>query len=191
MSLLLHCCCGPCALLVAEHFRESGNQVVGWFYNPNIHPEAERLRRQDTMEEAAAAIELPLLEHGPTMSFGEFLLLLAGHGGVRCRSCYQLRLEETARRAAEEGMEAFSSTLLISPYQDLEAIAEVGRRVAGEHGVEFRYADLREQYAASCERARREGLYRQSYCGCAFSALERAERRTQRAVAKVRRAARA
>jgi predicted adenine nucleotide alpha hydrolase (AANH) superfamily ATPase len=141
------------------------------------------------MEQAAQVGDLPLLEHGPGMSVAGFLSVLAREGGSRCRACYRLRLEATARRAAEEGMEGFSSTLLISPYQDVGEIAEVGERAARRHGVAFRFADLRDRYPESCERAREHDLYRQSYCGCAFSALERGERRSRRAIASARRAA--
>ena len=186
MRLLLHCCCGPCATEVADHFRTLGDEVVGWFFNPNIYPERERRQREQTLAEAAARIEMPLLPPGPGMTLEEFLAALARPGGVRCGVCYQLRLEATAREAAARGFVAFSTTLLISPYQDMEAIREIGLRAGERHGVLFRFEDLREHYPDSCNRARAMALYRQSYCGCLFSALERAERRSRRAIAKIR-----
>ena len=184
MRLLLHCCCGPCATVAADHFRGEGEEVVGWFFNPNIHPEEERRRREAVLAEAAEEMELPLLPAGPGMGLDEFLLALAREGGRRCRACYGLRLEATAREAAQGGFDGFSSTLLISPYQEVEAIGKVGQKAGERFGVEFRFADLRGRYGESCERAREFGLYRQNYCGCRFSALERAERRAGRAVAK-------
>ncbi len=136
------------------------------------------------MAEAARAIDLPLLPDGPTARPEEFLLRLARAGGRRCFACYELRLEATARKAAGQGFEAFSSTLLISPYQNLDVIAEIGARVGEAAGVEFRFLDLRSKYPDSCERAREMGLYRQNYCGCVFSALELAARRARRAIDK-------
>jgi predicted adenine nucleotide alpha hydrolase (AANH) superfamily ATPase len=190
VRLLLHCCCGPCAVEVADHFRTLGDEVVGWFFNPNIYPEAERRLREQTLAEAAARIEMPLLSAGPGMTLEEFLAVLVppraeSRSGVRCAACYQLRLEATAREAAASRCEAFSTTLLISPYQDMEAIREAGLRAGERHGVVFRFEDLRERYPDSCRRSRAMGLYRQNYCGCLFSALERAERRSRRAIAKI------
>ena len=204
MRLLLHCCCGPCSLLVAEHFRQLGEEPAGWFFNPNIHPEEERRRREATLAKAATAGGIPLLPGGPEMSFDEWLLALARCGGLpadlsavglpkaealvkagrRCPACYQIRLEAAAQEAARLGFDAFSSTLLISPYQNLEAIAEIGRAAGARAGVEFRFADLRGRYTDSRERARELELYQQNYCGCVFSALERAERRAKRALEK-------
>ena len=191
MRLLLHCCCGPCATSVADHFRAVGHDVVGWFFNPNIHPDEERRRREATLAKAAEAVGVPLLPEGPAMRLDEFLLELARRGGRRCLACYELRLEATARKAAEQGFDAFASTLVISPYQDLDSIAEIGVRAGEAAGVEFQFVDLRSSYPKSCERARELDLYRQNYCGCMFSALERAERRTRRAVEKAFRRAKA
>jgi hypothetical protein len=95
-----------------------------------------------------------------------------------------MRLEATARRAAEEGCEEFSTTLLMSPYQDLREIERAGEEAGRRLDVRFSLEDLRSRYPESCERSRELDLYRQNYCGCIFSALERSERRSRRAVAK-------
>jgi len=184
VKVLLHCCCGPCATVCVEHLRAGGDEVTGLFYNPNIDPREELARRARTMEQAAQALSLPMASVGDGMRPLDFMLYLAAEGGRRCRACYALRLDETARRAAEGGFGGFSTTLLISPYQDLEAVREVGERAAAKHRVVFRFADLRDRYAESRQRSRSLGLYRQNYCGCLFSRLERAERRARRAVAR-------
>ncbi len=184
MKLLLHCCCGPCSLLVAEHFRAQGEEVAGWFFNPNIHPEEERRRREATLAEAARASGIKLLPADPEPNFLQFLLALARGKSPRCLTCYQLRLEAAAQEAARLGFDRFSSTLLISPYQDLEAIAEIGWAAGARVGIEFHFADLRACYPHSRDRARKLDLYQQNYCGCLFSALERAERRAKRAIDK-------
>jgi hypothetical protein len=113
------------------------------------------------------------------------LLALAGRGRERCRGCYQFRLRATAREAAARGFDGFSTTLLISPYQDIAAIQEIGRAMAARVGLVFRFADLRERFSESRERARELGLYQQNYCGCLFSSLERARRRGDRIVRKL------
>jgi len=189
VKLLLHCCCGPCAATVVRHFQAAGEQVTGWYYNPNLHPPEEMRKRQQALAQACLALGLPLLAPEREPKPAEFLLALAGRGGRRCDACYQLRLEATASKAREEGFQAFSTTLLISPHQDLEAVHEIGAAAAEKHGVAFRFADLRERYRESCERARSMDLYRQNYCGCVFSALERSEARAARAIRKAGRLA--
>jgi len=170
--------------MVAQHLQSLGYELTLWFFNPNIHPADELARRQAAMAEAARAAGLPLAAGDRAGSPAEFLLALARNSGRRCRACYRLRFEAAAREAAARGYAAFSTTLTISPYQDLEAIREVGESAAASAGVQFVLADLREHYHTGAERARELGLYRQNYCGCLFSALERAERRAGRVIQK-------
>ncbi len=196
MRLLLHCCCGPCSLEVGDYFRSLGYEVTFWFSNPNIHPPEELARREAAMAAAVAARSstslLSALNSRCSVASDalaprrllDFLLHLSRHRGRRCRACYQLRLVSAACAAAAGGYDAFSTTLAISPYQDLQAIAEIGAQAGAEAGVRFAFADLRDHYHASAERARELALYRQKYCGCLFSALERESRRARRAIAK-------
>ncbi len=91
----------------------------------------------------------------------------------RCKRCYGLRLENTARQARQHGFEAFSTTLLISPYQDFQQIAATGRRLAEKHNVLFHLRDYRPYFREAMALSRELGLYRQKYCGCIFSRVER------------------
>ncbi len=186
MRLLLHCCCGPCTTGVVDHWRDRGAVVQVWFYNPNIWPEGERGRREETFAQAAGALGVPVAPTEAAGTWRDFLLALARGRGRRCEACYRMRLEAAARRARKGGYEAISTTLLISPYQDLEALRRIGEEVGARAGVRFEFADLRGEYQASRERARALGLYRQSYCGCLFSRLERAERRAGRAIGRAK-----
>ena len=189
MKLLLHCCCGPCTTVVADHFARGGETVVGWYHNPNIGPEEEWRRRREAFSQAAQALGLPTRPVGEEPRFAAFLLALARGRGPRCHACYRLRLEAVARAAAAEGYEAFGTTLTVSPYQDHAALQAVGNDVATQTGVRFVYADVRPRYAESQARARELGIYRQNSCGCVFSALERAVRRAERAIARALRSA--
>jgi hypothetical protein len=189
MNVLLHCCCGPCSTVTVGHFRALGDEVTGWFFNPNIHPLDEAQRRETAFAKAAVALGLPVLFAGAHLGLRTFLLALASRGAERCRACYQLRLGAAGREAAARGFDAFSTTLLISPYQDIALIGETGRAIAARLGLRFLFADLRERYAESRERARELNLYQQSYCGCLFSSLERARRRGERALHRLLRAA--
>jgi len=142
------------------------------WYNPNIHPFLEHQRRLDSMRSFAETARLPLVvPDGYDMV--PFLRLVAGHEANRCGDCYRLRLSRAAAAAREQGLAAFTTTLLISPYQDHDLLREVGEEVARQHGVEFYYEDLRPGFGESRRLTRELGLYRQRYCGCIYSEWER------------------
>jgi epoxyqueuosine reductase len=91
----------------------------------------------------------------------------------RCKKCYRMRLEKTASFAKQEGFSAFSTTLLISPYQDHEEIKRQGEKTAEKYGVEFLYRDFRPLFREGQTNARAANMYMQKYCGCVFSEEER------------------
>lgn len=91
----------------------------------------------------------------------------------RCKSCYRLRLGKTAEEAQRQGFDAFSTTLLISPYQDFEQIVSIGSEFAGRYNVLFYLSDFRQYFREAMALARGLGLYRQKYCGCIYSRKER------------------
>jgi predicted adenine nucleotide alpha hydrolase (AANH) superfamily ATPase len=91
----------------------------------------------------------------------------------RCAFCYRLRLEKTARYAAENGCDAFSTTLLISPYQNHELIKEIAGELAVLYKVQFLYRDFRPRFREGQREARKAGYYMQKYCGCIYSEEER------------------
>jgi len=175
--LLLHTCCGPCATYTVGHLRAAGYILTGYWFNPNIHPSAEHDRRRESFGRFAAAVELPVLWE-PGYALAEFLRLVAPNPErpTRCRICYRLRLACTARAAAAGGYDAFSTTLLISPYQDLDAIRQIGEEEGAAHGVRFHYENLRSGFAERSRLAREYGLYLQRYCGCVYSEWERSRR---------------
>ncbi len=91
----------------------------------------------------------------------------------RCKSCYRLRLGKTAEEAQKKGFDAFSTTLLISPYQDFEQIVSIGSELAEKYNVLFYLRDFRQYFREAMTLARDLGLYRQKYCGCIYSREER------------------
>lgn len=98
----------------------------------------------------------------------------------RCKTCYAYRLKETARTASMLGFDAFTTTLLISPYQKHEMLAKTGEETADEYSIEFYYEDFRKGYRESRELARNLELYMQKYCGCLFSEKERHFKKNRR-----------
>jgi len=173
--LLLHACCAPCTTVTAPHFREQGAEPTLFFYNPNIHPWREWKHRLDTLEGWAPGEGLPLIVD-ESYPIEENLRMLLG-SQPRCTACLSDRLMVTAMRAAKDGFESFSTTLMLSPYTDHDLLREAGRRASEFTGIPFEYSDLRPFYHISVQLSRQAGLYRQPYCGCVFSESERFNRR--------------
>jgi len=179
-KLLLHVCCGPCATATLDWLRaEVTRDITGLFYNPNIHPEAEYLRRRAGMEQVSGVLEVPLRCLGEEDGLVDYLQQVAFREAERCRVCYAMRLAQTAQQAAADNFEVFSTTLLISPYQNLEEIRKIGEALSKLWGPDFLFADLRPYYPASRQKARDLGLYQQKYCGCIFSEMERINRKSK------------
>jgi hypothetical protein len=160
--------------------REESFQVTAFWYNPNIHPYAEHERRRQSLAAFAAAVEMPLLSE-PGYDVIPFLRAVAGHEAFRerCRICYRLRLEQTAHAALDNGYDAFTTTLLISPYQDEGALREIGTEAGEAAGVPFYYERFRKGWNVRGQMAREYGLYLQRYCGCIYSEYERESRKRE------------
>jgi len=172
MKILLHICCAPCAVYPVEVLRTSGHQVRSFFFNPNIHPYQEYLRRAATVETFAAKVGLPVI-WDRSYPLEEFLRDLVFREAERCRFCYYRRLTATARVAKEGKFDAFTSTLLYSKFQNHEMIKELGQMVVREVGVPFYYEDFRQGWSAGLAKSKKMGLYKQQYCGCIFSERDR------------------
>ncbi len=179
MKVLLHTCCGPCLIYPYEKLGEKNYEVDCFFFNPNIHPYVEYLRRLDTLvsfsQEKAISLKIP--DYQPEIYFRA----VAFHEkkGERCELCYQIRLKESARRAKEEGYDLFTSTLLVSRYQDHDKIKKIGEELSKAEGIPFFYYDFREGYYQGVNQSREMGMYRQKYCGCIFSEIERVKKKSK------------
>ena len=172
MKTLLHTCCAPCANQCIEVLRSEEIEVTGFWYNPNIHPFTEYRARRNCLREYAQRIDMLLLEKD-AYALRPFVRAVAEDLSNRCGKCYEMRLFETARQAAEGGFDSFTSSLFISPYQNHELMAETAQRAAQEYGVTFLYRDFRPWFKAGQEKARQLEMYIQKYCGCVFSEEER------------------
>jgi len=182
--MLVHMCCGPCSIVPLKAVLEGKTEVWGFFCNPNIHPRAEFAKRLASVKLLASLMEIDVIcdeRYRPTEFIRGMKASLAERGvserhppeGERCVYCYSTRLEETARVAAERQFESFTSSLLYSRYQDHEGIRELGMELSGRYGVRFHYEDFREGWVEGIERSKEIGLYRQKWCGCIYSRIER------------------
>ena len=178
-SILMHTFCAPCSLSCIDPLRAEGIEPVAFWYNPNIHPWKEYEARRDCLLAYAPTIEMQVIvdEDYGLRTFVEHVASDIDH---RCTYCYQHRLEETARYAAEHGYGAFTSTLLASLYQDHDGIKAAAEKYARQYGVEFLYRDFRPNFRAGNQRARELGFYMQKYCGCVFSEQDRYQKQIDR-----------
>ncbi|NMC48100.1 MAG: epoxyqueuosine reductase QueH [Desulfovibrio sp.] len=174
--VLVHICCGPCSITVVQGLREEGFAVTGLFYNPNIHPASEYLRRREGLVQVAARLDLPVIfldrEYDPAL----YLRETAFREQNRCFHCYRLRLERTLKVARRGGFPLFTSTLLYSRQQKHDLIRDLGRDIAGASKTAFLYRDYRSTWKKGIELSRSFGIYRQDYCGCILSEFERRRR---------------
>jgi predicted adenine nucleotide alpha hydrolase (AANH) superfamily ATPase len=167
MKLLMHMCCAPCSVFPLAQLREEGIVPDGVFFNPNIHPVEEFQRRQENVEKLAGIKGLKVsyfddFRQGVWESF-------SGTGDARCTMCYAVRLEKAAELAAEGEYDAFTTSLLVSPYQKHDLIKQLGEKFAEKAGVKFFYRDFRPGFRQGQQEAKELGLYRQKYCGCIIS----------------------
>lgn len=183
--LFLHSCCAPCSSYCLEYMRKYFDVTV-FYYNPNIsfgeeyrHRVEELKRLVEELNEDAAGGNPIELEEGPYEP-ERFFEAVKGmedcpEGGERCFVCYELRLREAAKRAAEGGYDFFTTTLTISPLKNAQKLNEIGQRLGEEYGVACLPSDFKKKggYQRSIELSREHDLYRQDYCGCVFSKKER------------------
>ncbi|MBQ5951172.1 MAG: epoxyqueuosine reductase QueH [Lachnospiraceae bacterium] len=187
--LLLHACCAPCSSAVLERLSADFDITV-LYYNPNISPREEHDKRLAELERLVREMPMPRAAHVVFEKYDpeRFLEISRGledvpEGGERCEKCYRLRLSEAARCAAAGGFDAFTTTLSISPLKDAEKLNRVGAELAEACGVPYLFSDFKKKngYRRSVELSAEYGLYRQDYCGCAFSRAEREKQKRERA----------
>ncbi len=179
--LLLHSCCAPCSSHVLTLLR-GALRITVFYYNPNITDDSEYKKRVEEqirligelnkLEDGAYPIEYVIGDYVPE----DFYAIAKGYeqcpeGGERCFRCYELRLKESVRMAAEGSYDFVTTTLSISPLKNAEKLNEIGMRLAHDAGVRYLPSDFKKKdgYKHSIELSREYGLYRQDYCGCVFS----------------------
>lgn len=173
MKLLLHTCCTPCSVYCIDSLREEKIEPTIYWYNPNIHPYMEYKARRDCLKEYCEQIGANVILE-EDYGLDEFCRQVINDLNNRCSQyCYKVRLEQTAKYAKENGYDAISTTLLVSPYQNHEVLKQMGEEIAKKYGLTFLYRDFRIGFREGQAKARELGLYMQKYCGCVFSEEER------------------
>ena len=151
-----------------------------YWFNPNIHPYMEYKARRDCLKEYTKSINVNAIFE-ENYGLRDFCKNVADSIETRCKEyCYPVRLEQTAKYAKENGYTHFSTTLLVSPYQNHEALIEVAKQMEKKYGVEFLYRDFRVGFREGQAKARELGLYMQKYCGCIFSEEDRYQKKIEK-----------
>lgn len=173
--MLLHTCCAPCLTYPLTILKKEFT-VTSYFFNPNIHPYKEFIRRLQALREYSQKQKLKLIVD-KTYNLEEFLLTCLNTQPVRCVHCYHVRMLKVAEYAKEAGYDCFSTTLLVSPFQKHELLKDICQQVAKQVGIEFYYQDFRPGFEIGKQLSIEAGLYRQAYCGCIFSERDRYEKK--------------
>ena len=169
---LLHTCCAPCSIVCIDQLREDGIEPVSYWNNPNIHPWTEYRQRRDAWVAYTKSVGVKRFMDGD-YGLRPFTAAVASDPENRCGYCYAIRMDAAARFASENGFSSFTSTLLVSPYQNRELLLSAGFAAAQRHNVEFLPYDFRPRFKEGQERARALELYMQKYCGCIYSEEDR------------------
>jgi predicted adenine nucleotide alpha hydrolase (AANH) superfamily ATPase len=173
-KVLLHACCAPCLTNSIEELIIEGYTPLVYFYNPNIYPDSEYLKRKEELilfcQKKGYAL---ILEEGGVDEWYDICAPLAEakEGGSRCAKCFGIRLEKTAQVAKEQGFDYFCTTLTISPHKNSKVINEIGQILAEKYGVEFLEKNFKKNdgFKKSLVISAENNLFRQSYCGCEYS----------------------
>lgn len=186
-TLLLHSCCAPCSSYVLETL-SNYFKITIFYYNPNIYPVDEYLKRKEEekrfIKEFKSKNKIDFLDCD--YEGEKFFEMAKGmedlrEGDKRCYLCYQLRMNKTALIAKENNFSYFTTTLSISPYKNSSWINEIGRKLEKEIGIKYLPADFKKKngYKRSIELSSIYNLYRQDYCGCIYSKIEREKQKQE------------
>lgn len=183
-TLLLHVCCGPCAMMPITRLQSLGYELTAWFMNPNIQPLAEYLRRREAAGICAYHFGIPIIYEDATWNITTWLRAVRDQDEPpkRCQYCCEMRIKAAFRKAEELGFDCVTSSLLYSIYQPHEVIKACGEREAQNSSVQFVYQDFRIDWQAGIDASTNLGLYRQPYCGCVYSESERYQKKLRRLI---------
>ncbi|MGD9015485.1 MAG: epoxyqueuosine reductase QueH [Candidatus Omnitrophota bacterium] len=170
-KILLHICCGICASSVVQKLNRENFSVVGFFYNPNIHPESEYHHREEIARQVSRILKFELVSgvyDKHTWFQATQGLENEPEGAGRCLACFKLRLEESQKKADQMNISKFATTLTVSPHKNTSIINDIGRAISPSGFLAY---DFKKDggFRLAIEFAKRYNLYRQNYCGCVYS----------------------
>lgn len=185
MKILLHSCCAPCTIFPLENIGHGEDNIEIIFFNPNIHPFQEYKYRLTSLK--TFLVQQKKVLHIPEdYDLSLYLREVVFNEEDRCNICYRIRLEYCFKFAAENGFDAFSSTLLYSNYQNHKNIKSISEALSEKYKVKFLYKDFREGWQYGIDKSIEKEMYRQKYCGCIYSEQERYDNKLKKRLRKLR-----
>jgi hypothetical protein len=172
MKLLMHICCSNCCLSPLQTLNSRNIAVRGFWFNPNIHPYTEYVMRLESLRKLQHEWDLDIT-YNDHYGLKEFVRAVIRDEDNRCSACYTMRLETTAETAKKMGLDGFTTTLLVSPYQQFETIVHIGEAAGEKYNISFYAEDFRPGWSEGMRKSRELNLYRQKYCGCIYSEMEK------------------
>ena len=185
-KLLLHACCAPCSSYCIEYLSHFFDITI-YYYNPNIDSDEEFNKRANEIEKFIKEFKTRRKVNYVIENYNssDYINAVKGfekekEGGKRCNICFRLRLEKAAKYASKNGFDYFTTTLSISPYKNSELLNEIGQDLESKYNIKYLYSDFKKNdgYKRSIELSHEYHLYRQDYCGCIYSKMERDNRKT-------------
>ncbi|MGM9879620.1 MAG: epoxyqueuosine reductase QueH [Bacilli bacterium] len=174
-KLLLHSCCAPCSTSVLELLTKYFKVDI-YYYNPNIYPESEYLKRKNEQKRLINLLKEDINFIETEYDNNNFDLLTRGletekEGGLRCNKCISFRMENACRYAKEHNYDFFTTTLSVSPHKNSKMINEIGYNLEKKYSMPYLYSDFKKKdgYKKSIFLSKEYNLYRQNYCGCKYS----------------------
>ena len=180
-KLLLHSCCAPCSSYVIEYLTKYFDITI-FYYNPNISPIDEYYKRKDEQIKlinninSINKLDIAYCDYDNDIYEKNIKgLENETERGNRCTVCFKLRLGKTAEEAKKMGYDYFGTTLTLSPYKNAELINEIGLELEKKYNVKYLISDFKKKdgYKRSIELSKEYNLYRQNYCGCKYSKINR------------------
>lgn len=173
-EILLHACCGICSAYPISLLKDMGYCVCVYFYNPNIYPLTEYQKRLEAEKTICKHFECDLIEgsYEPEV-YNNYVkgYELEPEKGKRCDLCFNLRLENTAKKAIELGIDTFTTSIVISPHKNYEKLTHIGEIIANQYNLNYLALNFRKNdgFLKTNRIANSLCIYRQNYCGCKFA----------------------
>ncbi len=189
-TLLLHTCCAPCSSAVIKRL-SNFFKITVLYYNPNIEPKEEYEKRKEEQKRFLMEYKTvhPVSFLDCDYENEKFLDIAKGleeekEGGARCPKCFFLRLSYTAQLAKKNSFDYFGTSLTVSPYKNAQILNQIGKRLEKDYDIKYLYSDFKKNngYKESIELSKDYNLYRQDYCGCKFSKIEREKIKQQKII---------
>lgn len=173
-KVLVHCCCGICSAHPISHLKELGYEPIAFFFNPNIYPKTEYLKRLEEQKKVCEKFDCALIvedTHNDLYKEITHKYHSEPERGARCTKCFELRLLRTIQKAHELGVKSFATSITTSPHKDYELITKIGKHFAKYYNMEYLDIDFKKKdgFLKSNNIAKELNLYRQNYCGCEVS----------------------